>query len=154
RESRRAPRVAHRARSRGRSPLGPRRKGSAPHRLPRARLASEDEPRPVEAAGRTAPARPPGGFGITGGGGGHRAGKDSLGSEASVRDRFRPSILFVRGMGLGAPLFALACAPKAAAQKPDPTGPFAVSDYYAPSGAMGDGATKGNLDIPTPNTGC
>jgi hypothetical protein len=39
-----------------------------------------------------------------------------------------------------------ACAPKADA-KPPPDGPFAVSDYYAPSGAMGDGATPGNLVI-------
>jgi hypothetical protein len=68
-----------------------------------------------------------------------------------VRDRFRPSIVFVRGIAVGAPLFALACAPKAAAQKPDPTGPFAISDYFAPSGAMGDGATQGNLVIHTSN---
>ena len=39
----------------------------------------------------------------------------------------------------------MACAPKAGQEKPPPDGPFAVSDYYAPSGAMGDGATNGNL---------
>jgi hypothetical protein len=66
-----------------------------------------------------------------------------------VRDRIRLSIVFVRGIAVGAPLFAVACAPKAAQQKPPPDGPFAVSDYYAPSGAMGDGATPGNLVIGT-----
>ncbi len=39
------------------------------------------------------------------------------------------------------------CAPKAGQPKPPPEGPFAVSEYYAPSGAMGDGATPGNLVI-------
>jgi hypothetical protein len=70
-----------------------------------------------------------------------------------VRDRSVFSIVFVRGIAFGAPLLALACAPKAGQQKPPPEGPFAISDYYAPSGAMGDGATPGNLVIGT-STGC
>jgi len=45
-----------------------------------------------------------------------------------------------------------ACAPKVDA-KPPPDGPFTISDYYAPSGAMGDGATPGNLVI-NQNAGC
>ncbi len=48
---------------------------------------------------------------------------------------------------VGALLASSGCAPKAGQPKPPPDGPFAVSDYYAPSGAMGDGATPGNLVI-------
>jgi hypothetical protein len=70
-----------------------------------------------------------------------------------VQHRHQPSIVFVRGIALGATLLAAACAPKAAPQKPPPTGPFAVSEYFAPSGAMGDGATAGNLVIQT-SSGC
>lgn len=45
-------------------------------------------------------------------------------------------------------LFAFgACAPEAGKPKAPPTGPFVVSDYFAPSGAMGDGATPGNVSI-------
>jgi hypothetical protein len=73
--------------------------------------------------------------------------------EVVVRDRIRPSVVFVRSFALGAPLFALACAPKAAPPKAAPEEPFAISDYYAPSGAMGDGATPGNLIIET-GVGC
>lgn len=40
-----------------------------------------------------------------------------------------------------------ACAPEAGKPKGPPTGPFLVSDYFAPSGAMGDGATPGNVSI-------
>jgi hypothetical protein len=69
-----------------------------------------------------------------------------------VRDRFRPSVVFVRGIAAGTSLLALACAPKAAEKKAPPEGPFALSDYYAPSGAMGDGATPGNLVIGTQAT--
>jgi hypothetical protein len=69
-----------------------------------------------------------------------------------VRDRIRLSIVFARAIALGAPLLALACAPKAAQPKPPPEGPFAISDYYAPSGAMGDGATPGNLNQGTTAT--
>lgn len=39
-----------------------------------------------------------------------------------------------------------ACSPKAGF-RPPPDGPFIVSDYFAASGAMGDGATPGNLTI-------
>jgi hypothetical protein len=70
-----------------------------------------------------------------------------------VQDRQQPSIVFVRGIALCASLFAVACAPKAAPQKAPPTGPFAISEYFAPSGAMGDGATQGNLVIET-SSGC
>jgi hypothetical protein len=70
-----------------------------------------------------------------------------------VRDRDRPSISFVCGALSFATLFASGCAPKAAQPKPPPDGPFAVSDYFAPSGAMGDGATPGNLVIGT-SSGC
>jgi hypothetical protein len=68
-----------------------------------------------------------------------------------VRDRIRSSIVFVRIMTLSAPLWAVACAPKAAQEKPPPEKDFAVSDYYAPSGAMGDGATMGNFRVGSSN---
>jgi hypothetical protein len=58
----------------------------------------------------------------------------------------------VAGLGLAVPVFSTGCAPKAGGLTP-PTGAFSVSDYFAPSGAMGDGATPGNLVI-SANSGC
>lgn len=43
---------------------------------------------------------------------------------------------------LCAPLLFAACAPKAGAPHPPPSGPFTVSDYFAASGAMADGDGK------------
>jgi hypothetical protein len=45
------------------------------------------------------------------------------------------------------------CAPKAPDLRAPPSGPFLVSDYFAPSGAFGDGATPGNVVI-NENVGC
>lgn len=46
------------------------------------------------------------------------------------------------------------CAPEAGQAKGPPKGPFAVSDYFAASGAMGDGATPPRLTINESNTAC
>jgi hypothetical protein len=54
---------------------------------------------------------------------------------------------------IGAALGALACSPEAGKPKGPPDGAFTVSEYFAPSGAMGDGATVGNLVI-NDNKGC
>lgn len=48
---------------------------------------------------------------------------------------------------VGIALGALACSPEAGKPKGPPEGPFTVSEYFAPSGAMGDGAVMGNLVI-------
>lgn len=55
-----------------------------------------------------------------------------------------------------AALFALCvgCAPEAGRAKGPPEGPFAVSDYFAASGAMGDGATPPRLAINENNAAC
>ncbi len=47
-----------------------------------------------------------------------------------------------------------ACAPEAGKAKGPPQGPFAVSDYFAASGAMGDGATPPRLTINEKNAAC
>ena len=52
-----------------------------------------------------------------------------------------------------AALALAACAPKDPVLRAPPDGPFVVSDYYAPSGAFGDGATPGNVVI-NENLGC
>lgn len=54
---------------------------------------------------------------------------------------------FVSALLVGASLALAACAPEAGKPKGPPTGPFTVSDYFAPSGAMGDGATPGNVAV-------
>ncbi len=46
------------------------------------------------------------------------------------------------------------CAPEAGQAKGPPKGPFAVSDYFAASGAMGDGATPPRLTINEKNSAC
>jgi hypothetical protein len=54
------------------------------------------------------------------------------------------------------PLLAVllsACGPEAGKPKGPPEGPFAVSEYFAASGAMGDGATEGNL-VTSENKNC
>ncbi len=43
--------------------------------------------------------------------------------------------------------FSVGCAPEAGQGKGPPKGPFAVSDYFAASGAMGDGSTPPRLTI-------
>jgi hypothetical protein len=62
-------------------------------------------------------------------------------------------------LALSAPLLFAACSPKTGTPvvKAPPDGPFIVSDYFAASGAMGDGATAGNIVINTGDstkTGC
>ena len=44
-------------------------------------------------------------------------------------------------------LFVCGCGPELGTPNPPPEGPFTVSDYFAPSGAMGDGATRGNVAV-------
>jgi hypothetical protein len=61
-----------------------------------------------------------------------------------VRSDRRFSVLML--LALVAPIFAAACAPEAGKPKL-PEGPFTVSEYFVASGAMGDGATPGNLVI-------
>jgi hypothetical protein len=60
-----------------------------------------------------------------------------------------PSIALVGGLAVAVSLVGFGCSPKGVEPPPPPKGPFplAASDtnYYAPSGAMGDGATMGNL---------
>jgi hypothetical protein len=66
-------------------------------------------------------------------------------------------IALVGGLALAGSLFGSGCSPKGADPIPPPDRPFAVSglpySYYAPCGAMGDGATTGNL-VTTIGTGC
>lgn len=51
-------------------------------------------------------------------------------------------------------LLCAGCAPEAGQAKGPPKGPFAVSDYFAASGAMGDGATPPRLTINENNAAC
>ncbi len=62
---------------------------------------------------------------------------------------FRPKLPIITLLGLG----LLACSPEAGKPKGPPEGAFVVSEYFAPSGAMGDGATPANLVI-AENKGC
>ena len=75
----------------------------------------------------------------------------------SVQPRLSAPLL--RVLALSVPLLFAACSPKTGTPvvKPPPDGPFVVSDYFAASGAMGDGATMGNIVINTgkdEKTGC
>ncbi len=56
---------------------------------------------------------------------------------------FRSTLPLVSVLGLG----LLACSPEAGKPKGPPEGTFVVSEYFAPSGAMGDGETPENLVI-------
>ncbi len=56
--------------------------------------------------------------------------------------------------GVAAAALIAGCAPAAGEAKGPPKGPFAVSDYFAASGAMGDGATPPRLSIDEKNSAC
>ena len=64
-----------------------------------------------------------------------------------MRVQLRLSHFTRNALVLTLPLLGLGCSPKAGKPMGPPDAGFAVSDYFAPSGAMGDGATPGLLTI-------